>query len=53
MAVQGLGMDMIGQINPPSSKGHQWVFAVMDYFTKWVEASTHEVGGIERCDQFR
>jgi len=31
-------MDMIGQINPPSSKGHQWVLAVMDYFTKWVEA---------------
>ena len=29
---------MIGQINPPSSKGHQWVLAVMDYFTKWVEA---------------
>ena len=38
MAVQGLGMDMIGQINPPSSKGHQWVLAVTDYFTKWVEA---------------
>ena len=31
-------MDMIGQINPPSSKGHQWVLAVTDYFTKWVEA---------------
>jgi len=31
-------MDMIGQIHPPSSKGHQWVLAVMDYFTKWVEA---------------
>ena len=31
-------MDMIGQINPPSSKGHQWVLAIMDYFTKWVEA---------------
>ena len=30
-------MDMIGQINPPSSKGHQWVLAVMNYFTKWVE----------------
>ena len=31
-------MDMIGQINPPSSKGHQWVLAITDYFTKWVEA---------------
>ena len=31
-------MDMIGQINPPSSKGHQRVVAITDYFTKWVEA---------------
>ena len=30
-------MDMIGQINPSSSKGHQWVLAATDYFTKWVE----------------
>jgi len=35
---RGWAMDMIGQINPPSSKGHQWVLAVTDYFTKWVEA---------------
>jgi hypothetical protein len=32
------GMDMIGKISPPSSKGHQYVLAIMDYFTKWVEA---------------
>ena len=31
-------MDMIGKINPPSSKGHMWILAVTDYFTKWVEA---------------
>ena len=31
-------MDMIGHINPSSSKGHQWVLAATDYFTKWVEA---------------
>ena len=35
---RGWAMDMIGQINPPSSKGHQWVLVVTDYFTKWVEA---------------
>jgi len=35
---RGWAMDMIGQIHPPSSKGHQWVLAVMEYFTKWVEA---------------
>jgi hypothetical protein len=33
-----LDMDMIGKINPPSSKGHQYILAIMDYFTKWVEA---------------
>jgi transposase InsO family protein len=31
-------MDMIGKINPPSSKGHQYILAIMDYCTKWVEA---------------
>jgi hypothetical protein len=30
-------MDMIGKINPPSSKGHQYILVIMDYFTKWVE----------------
>jgi hypothetical protein len=31
------GMDMICKINPPSSKGHQFILAITDYFTKWVE----------------
>jgi transposase InsO family protein len=31
------GMDMISKINPPSSRGHQFILAIMDYFTKWVE----------------
>jgi hypothetical protein len=35
---RGWGMDMIGKINPPSSKGHQFMLAITDYFTKWVEA---------------
>ncbi|KAK1601156.1 hypothetical protein QYE76_026987 [Lolium multiflorum] len=35
---RGWGMDMIGKIHPPSSKGHVWVLAIIDYFTKWVEA---------------
>jgi hypothetical protein len=34
---RGWGMDMIGKINPPSSKGHQFILAITDYFTKWVE----------------
>jgi transposase InsO family protein len=35
---RGRGMDMIGKINPSSSKGHQYILAITDYFTKWVEA---------------
>jgi hypothetical protein len=35
---KGWGMDMVDKINPPSSKGHQYILAIMDYFTKWVEA---------------
>jgi hypothetical protein len=35
---RGWGMDMIGKIHPASSKGHEWVLAITDYFTKWVEA---------------
>jgi hypothetical protein len=35
---RGWGMDMIDKINRPSSKGHQYILAIMDYFTKWVEA---------------
>jgi hypothetical protein len=35
---KGWGMDMIGKINPPSSKGHQYILAITDYFTKWVKA---------------
>jgi hypothetical protein len=29
---------LIGQINPPASKGHKFVLLAIDYFTKWVEA---------------
>jgi hypothetical protein len=35
---RGCGIDLIAQINPPSSKGHKFVLLATDYFTKWVEA---------------
>jgi hypothetical protein len=35
---RGWGIDLIGQINPPSSKGHKFVLLATDYFTKCVEA---------------
>ena len=35
----GWGLHFIGQIHPPSSKGHHFVLLVAtDYFTKWTEA---------------
>jgi len=35
---RGWGIDMIGQINTPSSNGHKFILVATDYFTKWVEA---------------
>jgi hypothetical protein len=35
---RGWGIDLIGQIYPPSSKGHKFILLATDYFTKWVEA---------------
>ena len=32
------GIDVIGSIEPPSSKGHHYIFAATDYFSKWAEA---------------
>ena len=32
------GLDFIGQINPPTSKGHRFMFVATDYFTKWTKA---------------
>jgi len=31
-------IDLIGQIYPPSNKGHKFILVATDYFTKWVEA---------------
>jgi hypothetical protein len=34
---RGWGLDFIGQIHPPSSKGHRFVLVATDCFTKWTE----------------
>ena len=31
------GMDVIRPINPPTSKGHWFILAITDYFSKWAE----------------
>jgi hypothetical protein len=38
LSFRGWGMDIISKINPLSSKGTQFILAITDYFTKWVEA---------------
>jgi hypothetical protein len=37
LAVQGMGIELIGEIHPSSSKGHQFMLVVIDYFTKWIK----------------
>ncbi|XP_059281345.1 uncharacterized protein LOC132035043 [Lycium ferocissimum] len=36
------GMDVIGPIEPAASNGHRFILVAIDYFTKWVEASSHK-----------
>ena len=35
------GMDVIGPISPKSSNKHRFIFVVIDYFPKWVEATSY------------
>ena len=32
------GMDVIGPISPRSFKGHRFILAITEYFSKWTEA---------------
>ena len=32
---------MIGKVSPKSSSGHECVLVAIDYFTKWVEATSY------------
>ena len=35
------GIDIIGQITPKASNGHEYILVAVDYFTKWVEAASY------------
>ncbi|RVW67504.1 Retrovirus-related Pol polyprotein from transposon 17.6 [Vitis vinifera] len=35
------GIDIIGKVSPKSSSGHEFILAAIDYFTKWVEATSY------------
>ena len=34
------GNDIIGPISPKASNGHRFILVAIDYFTKWIEASS-------------
>ncbi|XP_049375776.1 uncharacterized protein LOC125840854 [Solanum verrucosum] len=36
------GMDVIGPIELAASNGHMFILVAIDYFTKWVKASSHK-----------
>ncbi|XP_060190554.1 uncharacterized protein LOC132619773 [Lycium barbarum] len=36
------GMDVIGPIEPSASNGYRFILVAIDYFTKWVEATSHK-----------
>jgi len=35
------GIDVIGAIEPKTSNGHRFILVAIDYFTKWVEATSY------------
>ncbi|WJZ87890.1 hypothetical protein VitviT2T_007238 [Vitis vinifera] len=35
------GIDIIGKVSPKSSSGHEFILVAIDYFTKWVEATSY------------
>ena len=35
------GIDIIGKISPKSSSGHEYILVAIDYFSKWVEATSY------------
>ena len=41
MAILNVGMDVIGPITLKASNGHLFIFVVIDYFIKWVEATSY------------
>jgi len=34
------GIEVVGPISPPSVKGHRFILAITDYFSKWAETAS-------------
>jgi hypothetical protein len=46
------GMDVVGPIYPPSSKGHRFILAATDYFSKWSEVVVLKEVKAENVEDF-
>jgi len=46
------GIDIIGQIKPKASNGHEYILVAIDYFTKWVEATSFKTLNAKKVAQF-
>ena len=45
-------IDIIGNIHPVASNGHEFILVAIDYFTKWVEAALYKVLNSKKVAQF-
>lgn len=46
------GIDIIGQIHPKASNGHQYILVAVEYFFKWVEATSYSQLGEKQVSKF-
>ena len=46
------GIDVIRRIAPKASNGHEYILVAIDYFTKWVEATSYSVLKAKHMNQF-
>ena len=46
------GIDVIGKISPNSSSGHEFILVAIDYFTKWVEATSYAKLNVDKVATF-
>ena len=46
------GIDIIRKISPKSFSGHEYILVAIDYFTKWVEATSYTKLTVARVAKF-
>ncbi|XP_023880936.1 uncharacterized protein LOC111993323 [Quercus suber] len=46
------GIDTIAKIHATTSNGHEFILIAIDYFTKWVEATSYKVLNSKKVAQF-